>query len=259
MKCEFMDKRPFAVECYNTVQCDVRGYVVEGTDFIESVSGKLSLEAGNSYLLRAGDHYKFCAETNESRTHVSVGFSGEIVTNVLDAYGFTQTTLFAGINIYSYLKQIESITLDTHLSDDLTMDRCCTIFVEMCQYIRQQLRFKKEETQDFRDGDFRDVELLKEYMDTHLNECFTLERCSEIVSLSTSQTARKFRSVYGMSPCKYLNYQRIETAKRMLCDTAYSIQEIAELIGFRDPYYFSRYFKKMCGKSPRQYRESTEI
>ena len=250
-----MEKKPFAVEYYNIAHCDVIGYVDEGTGIIESGSERRDLVAGDSYLLRAGEHYQFYTKSNGRFRSASIGFAGNIVTNVLDAYGFTRTAIFSGVNVSEYLRQIQDIALPTSSYDDLILDQCCTMFVEMCQYIRKQWQLPKKETQELQNVEFRDVELLKNYMDTHLHESFTLERCSEMVSLSISQTSRRFQRLYGVPICKYLNNKRIETAQKLLRDTNYSIQNISEQVGFKDTYYFSRYFKKVCGKSPREYRE----
>lgn len=251
-----MGKKPFRVEYHNTSHCDIIGYVAEGTGIIETASEKYTLMAGDSYLIRSGERYKFRTKSAQACTHMSIGFCGEIVTSVLDAYGFAKMTVFEDVNIYEHLKKIKGIVSHSSGSEDVAMDQCCTIFVEMCQYIRKQWRIQKQEIEEFKEIEFQDVEMLRNYMDTHLNESFTLKRCSEIVSLSVSQMSRRFRNIYGVPPCKYLNNQRIETAKKMLRDTTYSIQEIAELVGFRDTYYFSRFFKKECGKSPKEYREN---
>lgn len=59
----------------------------------------------------------------------------------------------------------------------------------------------------------------------------------------------------GEPPQSYLNRTVIEKAKTLLEDTALSVGEIALKLGFTDPLYFSRLFKKHCGISPKSYRE----
>ena len=62
-----------------------------------------------------------------------------------------------------------------------------------------------------------------------------------------------------MSPLTYLMEKRIDCAKQLLLrrnnnDSNYSIKEIAEMCGFSDPLYFSRYFKKITGVPPKEYK-----
>ena len=60
----------------------------------------------------------------------------------------------------------------------------------------------------------------------------------------------------GMSPMHYLNYQRIEKAKDFLLSNSMTISNISRLVGFDDPLYFSRVFKKYTGASPQAYYQN---
>lgn len=60
----------------------------------------------------------------------------------------------------------------------------------------------------------------------------------------------------GTTPLMHLNMRRLLEAKRELIHTNRSIAQIAESCGLQDPAYFSRFFAKHCGASPREYRES---
>ena len=250
------EQMPFAVIRFGTSKKDLEescvaniiGYVVEGSGTIEGVNDTLHVTAGDSYLFRKNDIYKCYSDSEEPWTRIWVEVSGKIVEPVLDAYGLTRSMRFDDISIEDYITQIHS-TSEVLSNKDLMMEQCCDTFIKMCQYIRRQMtpQTKKHDT-------MQDIVVLKSYMDTHLSERFTSEKCSQILSLSVSQTIRKFRAAYGVPPCEYVNRRRIEIAKQLLEDPTYSVQEIAEHIGFQDPYYFSKYFKKRCGKSPNEYR-----
>lgn len=262
MKEENVEQMPFLIKCFGTSQEDeerqnvnsalttnIMAYVVEGAGTVESSDGVMHLNAGDSYLIRADQTYKCYSDSEKPWVRIWVEFSGKIVAPILDAYGLTHSMRFEGISIQDHVKRIHNTAI-TFANRELMMEQCCDIFVKMCQYIRQEMLVQKKEPIAV-----PDIAVLKEYLDTHLSERFSLEKCSEIVSLSVSQTIRRFRAAYGMPPYEYLNQRRIETAKQLLMETTYSVQKIAELIGFQDPYYFSKYFKKKCGKSPNSYRE----
>ena len=72
------------------------------------------------------------------------------------------------------------------------------------------------------------------------------------------QMLRIFRREFGTSPIAYLLDKKLEQAMLMLRDTAFSIKEISIKLGFKDEFYFSRLFRKKCGKSPREYRQNPE-
>ncbi len=65
---------------------------------------------------------------------------------------------------------------------------------------------------------------------------------------------RIFKNVIGDSIVKYRNKVRIDNAKFLLSSTPKSIDEITEAVGFKDKYYFTRYFSKTVGISPKRYR-----
>lgn len=66
---------------------------------------------------------------------------------------------------------------------------------------------------------------------------------------------RCFVDFTGRSPQAYLTDIRIEKAKELLTLPSLRISEVAELIGYSDPLYFSRIFKKKTGQSPREFKQ----
>lgn len=75
----------------------------------------------------------------------------------------------------------------------------------------------------------------------------------------TDHFRRCFKREMGQTPTAYMISLRIEHARRMLDlrnQGGYSIQQIAHMSGFADPYYFSTMFKKALGCSPTQYLRS---
>jgi len=75
--------------------------------------------------------------------------------------------------------------------------------------------------------------------------------------LSRWQYGNLFRDLTGESPNRYLNRLRMEQAKRLLAASPSSrVNEIAERVGFRDEYYFSRRFKQTTGLTPTQFARS---
>lgn len=87
------------------------------------------------------------------------------------------------------------------------------------------------------------------------NPGFSLSEACNQSGYCASYLRKRFKAETGSSPLEYLNTLRVEFAKRQLLQyhDIRSIKTIALCSGFNDPYYFSRVFKKLEGKSPRQY------
>lgn len=92
-----------------------------------------------------------------------------------------------------------------------------------------------------------------EYMEQNYRSSILVHELAEQTNLSTSHFHRLFKHTFGISPLQYLLTLRIERAKPLCSSGAYTVQEVAEQVGFDDAYYFSRVFKKVTGLSPTDY------
>ena len=101
----------------------------------------------------------------------------------------------------------------------------------------------------------RDVRAAAAYLCEHYQQQIDLMRVAEDVNLSLSRFTHVFTDTIGVSPYHYLMNLRIARAKELLEYSALRVGEIAESVGFADPLYFSRIFRKYAGTSPRAYRE----
>ena len=83
----------------------------------------------------------------------------------------------------------------------------------------------------------------------------TVTELSELYNMSEGHFIRQFKVYTGYTPLEYRAMKRMENAKSLLSGTDMSVSDISESLGFDDPLYFSRVFKKNTGISPREYRK----
>jgi AraC-like DNA-binding protein len=67
-----------------------------------------------------------------------------------------------------------------------------------------------------------------------------------------------FKRHTGLAPHQYLLQLRIQRARELLCGTDLTVRQVAASLGFEDPYYFSRAFRKMTGRSPNRWRAESQ-
>jgi len=92
--------------------------------------------------------------------------------------------------------------------------------------------------------------ILKNYVDE-----ISLEEISQYVSVSPYYFSKLFKQQTGENFIDFLTYVRIEKAKEMLRVTDLSMKVIAKKVGYKDPNYFSRVFKKVTQMKPSDFRQ----
>lgn len=97
-----------------------------------------------------------------------------------------------------------------------------------------------------------------EYLRQNLHRRLTLDDMARHAQLSKSHFLRLFKEQTGYSPVDYFIHLKLQHACMLLSVTRQTIREISLAVGYEDPYYFSRIFKKVVGVSPSQYREAPE-
>ena len=84
---------------------------------------------------------------------------------------------------------------------------------------------------------------------------WVMSELAQCVYLSPSQVRRVFQASFGQSPLSYLASVRVERMAVLLRTTQLPISEIAATVGWYDPDFASRQFKRVHGIPPRRYRQ----
>lgn len=95
----------------------------------------------------------------------------------------------------------------------------------------------------------------KQYVIEHFPEQISLEDVADSVFLSPSYFSVVFKQEAGVTFGDYLAEVRIKAAKRYLAETNHTVVEVSRMVGYTDPKYFSRIFKKAVGLKPKEYRQ----
>jgi len=85
----------------------------------------------------------------------------------------------------------------------------------------------------------------------------SVDNVSSALSLNRSYLSKIFHQVFGISPSEYITKIRMERAYNLITDTDLPIKTIAHSVGYKDPYYFSRVFKKIHKTSPLALRKNS--
>ncbi|HAQ06752.1 MAG TPA: DNA-binding response regulator [Bacillus bacterium] len=100
------------------------------------------------------------------------------------------------------------------------------------------------------------IRQIKQYIMENSQQNISLETLSNKVGLSPIYISKMFKEKLGINYIDFLTECRIEKAKKMLAEPERSIKEITIEVGYHEPNYFSKVFKKMCNVTPREYRKT---
>jgi len=126
---------------------------------------------------------------------------------------------------------------------------CLYHFLSTFLYPNKNINEKKQDEKDL-------ISNTIFFMRSKLAEKLTLEDLALMNKLSASHFALLFKKETGMSPLDYFIHLKLQQACLLLLTSEIKVKRIASDLGYDDPYYFSRLFKKHIKISPLQYRFS---
>jgi len=96
-------------------------------------------------------------------------------------------------------------------------------------------------------------------VETHLDDPhFDVDQLETALNLSRMQLYRKLKSITNLSATEFIRQVRLRRAVQLLESGHFNVSEVAYRVGFNDPAYFSRCFKKSFGKAPQEFIERRE-
>lgn len=100
-----------------------------------------------------------------------------------------------------------------------------------------------------------EIHLIQGWIENNFRQSFSIGYLSERVNMCERNFKRRFKNATGYPPIKYLQLIRVEEAKRLLELKNHNINEIALNIGYEDPSFFRKIFKRNTGLSPKSYQK----
>lgn len=150
---------------------------------------------------------------------------------------------YINLNSTNFMKQLTSLSTKA----------------ELCSYIYEQITFfiatlkQKELTSPNSIAD-----KVCEYIDTNYMHNITLENMSSMVGLSSHYFSKIFKAEKDLTFSEYLCLIRIKESKKLLKNTNLTVSSIGLQVGYNDPNYFTRVFKRSESLTPKEYRTAAK-
>ncbi len=194
----------------------------------------------------------------------------DLVAYVRDNYPWTRRVMLTCHAEFSYIQQAMRYGAKDYILKPVDYEELGELLEQVRQDLeeeRQQARIDslvqkardaKEESRDFGtpalDSNEKRVDFIKEYIGEHLRDKITMKYLAEQMHMNEQYLTRIFKRETGQSVLDYITDQRMITAGRLLRETDYSVNFIADCVGCENYSYFTKLFKKQTGYTPTEYR-----
>jgi AraC-like DNA-binding protein len=98
------------------------------------------------------------------------------------------------------------------------------------------------------------VRRARDYLEEHVSERVSLERLAGVAGMDRFRLLRAFKAAVGATPHRYQLALRVTIAQRLLTE-AEPLADVASLLGFADQSHFGRWFRRLVGCTPGEYRQ----
>ena len=221
---------------------------------VQSVEGSYDIALGRGDTLQTGDGGFFIAPAHIQQT---------IVHHVNKASGkMTARWIFIDVEINKSFPMDKLYRFPVVIRDDLK-NELNTLFDRIfetedlwqnhsdCYALIGQLIQRATPITNKRD---REIQTAVAYINENYRNKITINSLANVANMSESNFYATFKKQMGISPIAYLNNYRMSVAADRLADTPDTISEISYSVGIQDPLYFSKFFKKIYGMAPKEYR-----
>lgn len=228
-------------------------YINEGCiHFFNQDGSEYVVDKGNLVLLKPHEYQNYDIYKKENPDVYWCHFSGYFVENLLNNYNINDMSVIPTSKGREYRRLFTAIRL--------TLENASLHYIEMCALLLEQLMITisndKNNKNDPKKNYPEVFANVLEYIQEHYYENITIEKLAEMNFSSKITLTRQFEKYINCSPKKYLNQLRIHKAQTLLLQTEYKINEIAFMVGYQDPLYFSTAFHAETGLSPRDFRNT---
>lgn len=228
-------------------------YIVSGKTHFYFGGKERIVTAGHMVLIQPRMEQKYEYFGEDKPEVYWVHFTGGNVKNILRKYEIPldDPVFYSGASsTYTYIFKEMINELQT----------CKTGFEELLTMYLKQIfllvqRTRMEEKPSVSTYIQEEIEYARRYFNEHYNEPISIQDYAESRNMSVCWFQRNFKQIVNHTPMQYLLMIRINNAVSLLETTDYGLSEISAIVGYEDPLYFSRLFRKIKGISPRDYRK----
>ena len=228
-------------------------YVASGKAHFYFEDREELVNAGHMVLYRPKEVQKYVYYGTDQTEVYWVHFTGSDVKNILRQYGISDNMhIFYCWALLEYQSLFRLMIQELQMCREDYQELLAMMLRHILILIHRQMNNVKKADSGFMT---EEIDLAVSYFNEYYNTDICIEEYAASRHMSTSWFIRNFRKYTGFTPMQYILEIRISNAESLLEATEYNITEISRIVGYENPLYFSRLFKKSKGLSPSEYRK----
>lgn len=126
---------------------------------------------------------------------------------------------------------------------------------ECHEYARELMEEYLEDSKDFANNSRVIIDIIEYIKNNYSNPYLCLGDIADSVYMTPNYMNGLFKKKFGTTVGQYITNVRIESAKELIMDRSIKLSEVASMVGYNDPGYFTKAFRKNVGMSPKDFRD----
>lgn len=239
--------------------CYIVHYVLSGRGIIHLGSKSYEVHPNNFFILHPHSNATYEQVREDPWAYIWIEMSGPSIKGILDA-----TTIGPDHFIFedSPEHEVEKIMTDMVIGDSTTSEEAECLLVTGYIYrflafvahnfskVQSQNSSKREET----------VKQIERYLSIHYNDAtLSVASVAENFSFSPSYLTRLFKEQEGITPIQFIDEIRMKKAIELLNHRTLTVNQIAEAVGYKNQFYFTKRFKRYFGMPPTKYKQKNLV
>ncbi len=183
----------------------------------------------------------------------------ELIERIRSTNPDLRVVIISGYSEFEYARRAIELGVDEYLLKPVDTDHLRGTLERILIKLESSAALVESEygLEGARPGDEELAKAVSLFLQEHYRQPYSLERLAARFGCKPAYLLRLYSRVTGSTPTRDLIRLRIEKAKRLLLGHAHlEVKQVAAAVGYDDPLYFSRLFKRETGLNPSAFRES---
>jgi len=180
----------------------------------------------------------------------------ELIKQISQYNNYIKCVVLSGHDDFAYAKSAIEYGVFSYLLKPVNLDELADVLkrLELTFLSTHEMFTSGQKFPSFSSEEVAD--LVKKYIEQNYQNLIDLNMIADHFSFSPSYLTKIFVKHTNITPSKYILNYRINIAKQLLGDFSLTINMVANMVGYTDPFHFSKSFKLVVGISPASYRVS---